>query len=191
MIIGYSRVSKGDGQDTALQRRAFDAAGVQRVFEDKASGGQWDRPALHRMLDQLRPDDVVVVWKLDRLSRSLKDLLAIIERIDAAGAGFRSLTDPVDTTSAAGRMMMAMIGAFAEYERAMIRERTRAGLEAAAAAGRRGGRRRRFTPAQEREIARSVIRGERSAADAARLHEVSPATISRIVAAHSPEQGVA
>ena len=104
-------------------------AGCARIFSETASGGRWDRPELHRMLDQLRPGDVVVVWKLDRLTRSLKDLLLIMEKIDAAGAGFRSLTESIDTTTPAGRMMMQMVGTFAEFERAVIRERTTAGQQ--------------------------------------------------------------
>src|SRR3954454_11503990 len=94
--------------------------------QEAASGGRRDRPELHRLLDQLRESDVVVVWELDRLSRSLKDRLPILERSKAAGAGFRSLTEAVDTTGPAGRMMTQMLGACAEFERAMIRERTRA-----------------------------------------------------------------
>jgi DNA invertase Pin-like site-specific DNA recombinase len=113
---------------------------MERFFEETASGGRWDRPELHRLLDQLRAEDVVVVWKLDRLSRSLKDLLAIMERIEGKHAGFRSLTEAVDTTIPAGRMMMQMVGAFAEFERAMIGERTRAGLSAAQAQRRPAGR---------------------------------------------------
>jgi DNA invertase Pin-like site-specific DNA recombinase len=128
MLIGYARVSKGDDQSNALQAKALKAAGCQRVFEEAASGGRWDRPVLHDMLRQLRDDDVVVVWKLDRLSRSLKDLLHLMERIKEANAGFRSLTESIDTTTPAGRMMMQMVGSFAEFERAMIRERTSAGL---------------------------------------------------------------
>jgi len=140
MILGYARVSKGDEQDTRMQETALRAAGVERVFAEQASGGCWERPALHRMLDQLQRDDVVVVWKLDRLSRSLKDLLHIMERIEAAEAGLRSLTEAVDTTTPAGRMLMQMVGSFAEFERAMIRERTQAGLAAARVHGRIGGR---------------------------------------------------
>jgi DNA invertase Pin-like site-specific DNA recombinase len=87
MLFGYARVSKGDEQSTAVQTRALKGAGCDRLFEEAASGGRWDRPQLHRMLDQLRPDDIVVVWKLDRLSRSLKDLLHILEKLEAAGAG--------------------------------------------------------------------------------------------------------
>src|SRR5512144_117509 len=124
------------GQLTALKR-----AGCARLFEEAASGGRWDRPVLQELMRQLRLGDVVVVWKLDRLSRSLKDLLHLMERIEAAGAGFRSLTEAIDTTTPAGRMMMQMVGAFAEFERAMIRERTSAGLAQARTEGRIGGRR--------------------------------------------------
>ena len=92
-LIGYARVSKGDDQSNAAQRRALDAAGCKRVFEETASGGRWDRPKLLEMIGQLRDGDVVVVWKLDRLSRSLKDMLHIIERIELAGAGFRSAAE--------------------------------------------------------------------------------------------------
>jgi len=91
MLIGYARVSKGDDQSNALQVRALKGAGCTRLFEEEASGGRWERPELHRMLDQLRDGDTVVVWKLDRLSRSLKDVLHIMEKIGKAGAGFRSL----------------------------------------------------------------------------------------------------
>ena len=108
------------------------------MFEEAASGGRWDRPVLKNMLRQLRDGDGVVVWKLDRLSRSLKDLLPIMERIEAAGAGLRSLTERIDTTTPAGRMMMPMVGRFAAFERAMIRERTSAGLAQARAEGRGG-----------------------------------------------------
>ena len=141
MLFGYARVSKGEDQSTAAQRRLLREAGAEKVYEETMSGGRWDRPELGRLLDQLRPGDVVMVWKLDRLSRSLKDLLYLLERIEAAGAGFRSLTESIDTTTAAGRMLMQMLGSFAEYERAMVKERTTAGLAAARAEGRVGGRR--------------------------------------------------
>ena len=95
MLLGYARVSKADDQDTTVQVGALKAAGCKRVFEEKASGGRWDRPELHRLLEQLRQGDTLVVWKLDRLSRSLKDLLHILEKIEAAGTGFRSLTEAI------------------------------------------------------------------------------------------------
>ena len=182
MLIGYARVSKGDDQSNALQAKALKAAGCKRVFEEAASGGRWDRPILHDMLRQLREGDVVVVWKLDRLSRSLKDLLHLMERIKEADAGFRSLTEAIDTTTPAGRMMMQMVGSFAEFERAMIRERTSAGLALARAEGRVGGRRRKLTERQRSEIAESVLEGRKSAAEMARLYKVSQPTVSRIVA---------
>jgi len=103
-MLGYARVSKGDDQTNTVQARTLRAAGCRRIFEEAASGGRWDRPELHRLLDQLREGDTLVVWKLDRLSRSLKDVLHIIERIAAAGAGFRSLTENIDTTTPAGRI---------------------------------------------------------------------------------------
>ncbi len=184
LLVGYARVSKGDEQTNALQVRALKGAGCRRLFEEAASGGRWDRPELHRLLDQLREGDVVVVWKLDRLSRSLKDVLHIMERIAAAGAGFRSITEAIDTTTPAGRMMMQMVGAFAEFERAMIRERTSAGLAAARAEGRVGGRRKKLDAAKRREIAESVLSGRKSGAEMARLYGVSPPTVSRIVAQH-------
>src|ERR1700758_5590793 len=153
MLLGYARVSKGDEQSNALQANALRAAGCRRIFEETASGGRWDRPELHRMLDQLREGDVVVVWKLDRLSQSLKDVLHIMERIGDAGAGFRSITEAIDTTTPAGRMMMQMVGSFAEFDRAMIRERTSAGLTAARAEGRISGRRKKLDSFKRREIA--------------------------------------
>lgn len=189
MLIGYARVSKGDEQSNALQAKALKAAGCQRVFEEAASGGRWDRPILHEMLRQLRDGDVVVVWKLDRLSRSLKDLLHLMERIKEADAGFRSLTESIDTTTPAGRMMMQMVGSFAEFERAMIRERTSAGLALARAEGRVGGRRRKLTERQRGEIAESVLSGRKSAAEMARLYKVSQPTVSRIVAESRQARG--
>jgi DNA invertase Pin-like site-specific DNA recombinase len=182
MLIGYARVSKGDDQSPAAQKRALKDAGCDRLFEEAASGGRWDRPQLHRALDQLRSGDVLVVWKLDRLSRSLKDLLHILEKLEASEAGFRSLTESIDTTTPAGRMMMQMVGSFAEFERAMIRERTSAGLAEARAAGRIGGRRRKLTAAQRADVAENVLSGRKPAAEMARLYKVSEATVSRIVA---------
>src|SRR5689334_20387262 len=185
MLIGYARVSKGDEQSNALQAKTLRAAGCRRIFEETASGDRWDRPELHRMLDQLREGDVVVVWKLDRLSRSLKDVLHIMERLGEVGAGFRSITEAIDTTTPTGRMMMQMVGSFAEFERAMIRERTSAGLAAARAEGRiGGGRRKKLDPAKRREIAETVISGRKTGAEMARLYNVSQPTVSRIVAAH-------
>lgn len=181
MKFGYARVS-GTMQDTAAQLAALKAAGCERIFEERASGGRWDRPELHRLLEQLRPGDVVTVWKLDRLSRSLRDVLLLLERLREAGAGFQSLTEAIDTTTPAGRMMLQMLGAFAEFEREMVRERTRSGLETARAEGRVGGRRPKLSPGQRAEIVRMVGSGEKTAAAAARLFGVHPATVGRLLA---------
>lgn len=184
MIFGYSRISKGDDQNARLQLKAFKEAGVEKTFDEKASGGRWDRPTLHSMLDQLRKGDIVVVWKLDRLSRSLKDLLVIMDKIDKSGAGFKSLTESIDTTNAAGRMMMQMVGAFAEFEREMIRERTKAGLDAARAEGRIGGRPPKLKEDQRKDIIENVLSDRKTGAQMARLYNVSEATISRLIAKH-------
>jgi len=156
LLVGYARVCKADDQDTAAQVKALRQAGCKRIFEEKASGGRWDRPQLHKALEQLREGDVLVVWKLDRLSRSLKDLLHIMERVWDAGAGFRSITEAVDTTTSAGRMVMQMLGSFAEFERSMVRERTRAGLAAARERGVKVGRPAKLSRRQQEEVIRTV-----------------------------------
>src|SRR5450631_3179469 len=181
MLIGYARVSTSD-QDTAAQSAALKAAGCEVVFREKAFGGRWDRPELHKLLGELRKSDVIVVWKLDRLSRSLRDVLTIMDRVQEKKAGFRSLTEAIDTTTPAGRMMMQMVGAFAEFERAMLKERTHAGLEAARKEGRIGGRPPKLKAQQQLEIRKMVSKGTKTAADAARLFKVHPATVSRLLA---------
>jgi DNA invertase Pin-like site-specific DNA recombinase len=186
MQLGYGRVSTNE-QDTAAQVSALKSAGCEKIFREKASGGRWDRPELHRLLDQLRKSDVLVVWRLDRLSRSLRDVLTIMERIHEAGAGFKSLTEAIDTTTAPGRMMMQMVGVFAEFERAILRERTMAGLDAARKRGRIGGRRPKLRPQQQEEIVSMALKGTKTAADAARLFNVHPATVSRLLANAVPE----
>jgi DNA invertase Pin-like site-specific DNA recombinase len=180
MLIGYARVSSGE-QDTTSQVTALKSAGCKLIFREKASGGRWDRPELLKLLSQLRKGDVLVVWKLDRLSRSLRDLLTIMERIQESKAGFRSLTESVDTTTPAGRMMMQMVGSFAEFERAMLKERTMAGIVSARKEGRIGGRPPKLKAQQQQEIVKLVMRGMKTAADAARLFGVHPATVSRLL----------
>ncbi|OBS50775.1 recombinase family protein, partial [Methylosinus sp. 3S-1] len=181
MLLGYARVSKSEDQEAAPQIRELKKAGCKKVFEETASGGRWDRPELHQLLDQMRAGDTLVVWKLDRLSRSLKDLLVILERIDAMGARFRSLTESIDTSGPAGRMMMQMLGSFAEFEREMIRERTRAGLREAREKGRVPGRKPRITAEQKKEIVEAVASGRKSGAEMAWLFNVHRGTISRFV----------
>lgn len=180
MFIGYARVSTQD-QETAAQIAALKTSGCELIFQEKASGGRWDRPELHRLLGQLRKGDVLVVWKLDRLSRSLKDVLTLMEKIAQAQAGFRSLTEAIDTTSAGGRMMMQIVASFAEFERSMLRERTRSGLDEARKQGRIGGRRHKLKSDQQQEIVSLVQSGQKTAAAAARLFNVHPATVSRLL----------
>ena len=140
MIMGYARVSTADRQDTAVQVNALKDAGADRVFEEHASGGQWNRPELHRMLWYLREGDCIVVWKLDRLGRSLSHLLAIVNSLKDKQVAFRSLTEGMDTTKASGELLFHVFGALAQYERALIQERVVAGLAAAKRRGRVGGR---------------------------------------------------
>jgi DNA invertase Pin-like site-specific DNA recombinase len=139
MMIGYARVSTLD-QDPALQLDALKAAGCERIYEERASGAKDDRPQLARALDHMRKGDVLVVWKLDRLARSLKQLVLILDDLGQLGIGFRCLAPAMDTTSPEGRLLYSITAAFAEFEREIIRQRTRAGLIAALARGRKGGR---------------------------------------------------
>ena len=183
MLIGYARVSTQE-QDTQAQISALKSAGCELVFQEKASGGRWDRPELQRLLQQLRKGDQVIVWKLDRLSRSLKDLLLMLEKIENTGADFRSITENIDTSTPAGKMMMQIVGSFAEFERAMLRERTKSGLAAARQDGRVGGRRSKLTPQQQKEIVSLVTSGQKTGADAARLFRVHPSTVVRLLARH-------
>jgi len=139
MLIGYARVSTQD-QKPALQLDALKAAGCERVFVEKASGAQRDRPELALALEYARAGDTLVVWKLDRLARSMKQLIETVEGMAARGVGFRSMTEAIDTTTAGGKLVFHIFGALAEFERSIIRERTNAGLRAARDRGRLGGR---------------------------------------------------
>lgn len=143
--IGYARVSTGD-QDTALQLDALRKAGCEKVFEDKASGAKTDRPGLAEAIRYVREGDTLTVWKLDRLGRSMKHLIEIVTELEARSVGFRSITENIDTTTPGGRLVFHLFGALAQFERDLIRERTRAGLQAAEERGRRGGRQAVVTP---------------------------------------------
>jgi len=138
-LLGYARVSTAD-QKPELQLDALKAAGCYRVFVDKASGVLDERPQLLKVLDQLRPGDTLVVWKLDRLGRSLRHLIDTIADLQRRGIGFRSVQESIDTTTPGGKLIFHIFGALAEFERDLIRERTVAGLVAARARGRTGGR---------------------------------------------------
>ncbi|WP_288367288.1 recombinase family protein [uncultured Marinobacter sp.] len=139
MIIGYARVSTQD-QNPEFQVDALEDAGCEQIFQEKFTGKLRERPELAQCLRTLRKEDVLVVWKLDRLARSLKDLVEIVQDLNDREIGFKSLTEAIDTTSAGGRLVFHIFGALAEFEHSLIRERTIAGLNAARARGRRGGR---------------------------------------------------
>ncbi len=152
MNIGYARVST-DEQNLALQEDALKEAGCERIFYDKVSGAKSERPGLKEALDYLRDgEDVLVVWRLDRLGRSLKDLIELVNNLEERKIGFKSLQDPVDTTSPGGILVFHIFGALAEFERNLIRERTKAGLAAARARGKKGGRRRSLNEEQVQRL---------------------------------------
>ena len=153
MIYGYARVSTND-QTTDLQRDALEKAGCDRILTDVASGAKTHRPELDHMLDLLREGDTVVVWKLDRLGRSVRNLVDLMTTFDEKGVQFRSLTESIDTSTPGGTLVFNIFGSLAQFERDLIRERTRVGLEAARARGRKGGRPAKLHEKQVREVRR-------------------------------------
>ena len=154
MLIGYERVSTDD-QNLALQHDALQAARCEKIFADKMSGAKADRLGLKEALEFARKGNTLVVWRLDRLGRSLKDLMVLVESLEQRSIGFSSLQENIDTTSSGGKLIFHMFGALAEFERNLIRERTQAGLQAARARGRKGGRQPKLT-AQQIDMGRSL-----------------------------------
>lgn len=179
MLIGYARVSTTE-QETTLQIDALQNAGVFKIYQEKKSS-VGIRPALNLLLDSLGRGDVVHVYKVDRFARSLVDLLRILERIDHAGATFKSLTEPIDTTSLAGRMMMQMLGAFAEFERGMIRERSMAGQQAAMIRGVHCGRPRSMTKEIESDLVEMWQSGLYTMSTLAKLFNVHDSSVKRAI----------
>jgi DNA invertase Pin-like site-specific DNA recombinase len=183
-MFGYARVST-NGQDLAGQDAELRAAGCAKTFKEKASGAKTDRPELAKAISKLEPGDVLVVTRLDRLARSTRDLLNVLDELGKRGAGFRSLKDSwADTTSAHGRLMLTILGGLAEFERELIRARTGEGRKRAKARGVRFGRPRKLTPHQRQEALQRLHAGE-TMADVARSFAVDGSTISRL-AASSP-----
>jgi DNA invertase Pin-like site-specific DNA recombinase len=179
MHLGYARVST-DAQDLSNQRTELAAAGCTKLFSEKITGAQRDRPELARMLDHLRTGDVVTVTRLDRLARSTRDLLDIAERIQGTGAGLRSLAEPwADTTTPAGRMVLTVFAGIAEFERALIIDRTRSGRDAAKARGVRFGPRPTLTPAQIDHARQLIDQDGRTVTDVAELLGVHRSTLYR------------
>ena len=178
MLVGYARVSTQD-QKPALQLDALRSAGCEKIFEEKASGAQRERPELTAALAFVRKGDTLVVWKLDRLARSLKQLIETVELLAGRGIGLRSLTESIDTTTAGGKLVFHVFGALAEFERSIIRERTKAGLEAARARGRTGGRPPALTD-KDLAAARALLADPAiTVEEAARRLHVAPSTLYR------------
>lgn len=180
MLLGYERVST-DEQETHLQRDALKRAGVRHIYSEKR-GRPAHRPELERLVEALRPGDTVVVWKLDRLAGSLGHLLRVLDQISDAGASLRSLTEPFDTSSAAGELLMHMLGVLSHFERRLIIERTRAGVRAAQERGVAFGRPRALTDAEARAAAKALRSGRATLTGLARLHGCHLSSIKRAIA---------
>lgn len=176
MLIGYARISTDD-QNLALQHDALTAAGCEKIYEDRISGARTERPGLTLALEVARAGNTLIVWRLDRLGRSLKDLIALAERLEQQKVGLKSLKEMLDTTSSGGRLIFHMFGALAEFERDLIRERTQAGLSAARARGRLGGRPKLLSP-DKRKLAVQLYRAkEHSIVEICRLMGISKPTL--------------
>lgn len=185
MLFGYARVSTGQ-QDEALQRDALQAAGVDRIYVDHASGATQSRPALDEMLGQLRAGDVVAVWRLDRLGRSLRHLIDLVAELEGRGVGLRSLTESIDSSTPGGKLVFHVFAALAEFERELIRERTLAGLSAARDRGRVGGRPSVWTP-EKAKAARAMAASGEDVTSIARALGVSRASVYRLLGQREDE----
>lgn len=178
MLIGYARVSTNE-QNLDLQLDALDKAGAEKVFTDTASGSKTARPGLDEALSHLRSGDTLVVWRLDRLGRSLRHLIDTVQALSERGIGFRSLQESIDTTTPGGKLVFHVFGALAEFERDLIRERTNAGLSAARARGKQGGRPKKLTD-KKLQQAKALIKDPAvSIADICKTIGVSRTTLYR------------
>jgi DNA invertase Pin-like site-specific DNA recombinase len=182
-LVGYARVSTLE-QHIDLQLDVLTHAGCEKIFRDTISGAKSERPGLSQAIEFMRQGDVLVVWKLDRLGRFLRDLIDIVSTLRHQGIGFRVLQEAIDTTTPTGELIFHIFGALAEFERALIRLRTRAGLVAARAQGRKGGRPRKFTAEQERQIAVAMSNRATTMAELRNLFKASDTTLRRIAAKH-------
>ena len=177
MLIGYARVSTDD-QNLDLQRDALRAAGrSQRIYEDRMSGAKAARPGLAQAMEMARAKDVLTVWRLDRLGRSLHDLIVLARTLDDAGIGLMSLQEKIDTSSSGGKLIFHMFGALAEFERNLVRERTQAGLSAARARGRKGGRPKTLDPAKRKLAVQLYDAKQHTIAEICRMMGISKPTL--------------
>lgn len=184
--IGYARVSTGE-QDTALQTDALRKEGCERVFEDIVSGAKTDRPGLTAVLGYLREGDTLIVWRLDRLGRSLPHLIEVIGSLETRGIGLRSLNEAIDTTTPSGRLIFHVFGALGQFERDLIRDRTKAGLAAAAARGRKGGRK-PVVNSEKLQRARDYISNGLNVREAAARIKVGKTALYAALQAENPGQ---
>jgi DNA invertase Pin-like site-specific DNA recombinase len=180
MLVGYSRISTTD-QTLDLQQDALTKAGCTKIFTDTASGAQTEREGLQEAIDYVRAGDTLVVWKLDRLGRSLKDLITRITELQTRKIGFKSLTENIDTTTSGGKLIFHIFGALAEFERDIIRERTSAGLEAARSRGRTGGRPKSLTTSKQALAQKLYADKETSVTEICKILGISRATLWRYV----------
>jgi DNA invertase Pin-like site-specific DNA recombinase len=186
MLIGYARVSTHD-QTLNLQQDALTKAGCNKIFTDTASGAKAERIGLEEALNYVRKGDTLVVWRLDRLGRSLPHLIATMTDLEERGIGFKSLTENVDTTTSGGKLIFHIFGALAEFERNLIRERTQAGLTAARARGKKGGRPKALIPKQL-SIARDLYEKRHPIAEICRTLKISKATLYRAIQIETRDQ---
>ena len=181
MLVGYARISTDD-QNLDLQRDALTQAGCKKIYTDQLSGVSVNRLGLATALEVLRRGDTLVIWRLDRLGRSLKDLIRLVEQLEQRGIGLKSLQENIDTATSGGRLVFHLFGALAEFERNLIRERTQAGLSAARARGRQGGRP-KMLDADKRDLALRLYRErQHSIADICRMMGISKSTLYNYLA---------
>ena len=181
MKIGYARVSTND-QDTQLQIDALNVAGCERIYQEKQSGAKKDRPELQQCLKSLREGDILIVWKLDRLGRSLQHLIEVVTDLESRQIGFQSLTENIDTTNNTGKLIFHIFGSLAEFERGLIRERVKAGLEAAKKKGKKFGRPEALNE-KDRAMAIAMFNGGATKIDIARHFNVTRQTIYTLLKA--------
>lgn len=184
MIIGYARVSTQD-QNPELQIDALEAAGCERIYQEKITGKTRQRPELDACLNALREGDTLLVWRLDRLGRSLKDLVEIVTSLEERGVGFRSLTESIDTTNTSGKLIFHIFGALAEFERNLISDRTKAGLAAARARGRKGGRKPKMSAGDVKLANAMLLDPKTTKAEVAKHFGVSRVTLNASLNRHS------